>query len=250
VNYTDIIKYGIFPEVLRVEMEYDKENDPILYSHKWLGEPMGQAELAIIPRQSVLDAMQRNITDEGATIVGADIARMGNDRTVLWKRKGLKTLDKKVFTKLRTTEICDQLEMFVDYDKSVEIRIDDTGVGGGVTDEMMKRGYNVTAVNFGGEASDSDKYPNWISEAWFHMRDVISESQLPMDSDLIMELSTREWGQDNKGRRRVESKQDYKKRGFRSPDLADACIICYSQPYMPAILGWMRSQAANREAEN
>ena len=54
--------------------------------------------------------------------------------------------------------------------------------------------------------------------------------QLPFDSDLLMELTTRQWAQDNKGKRKVESKDDYKKRGFRSPDLADACIICYSLP--------------------
>ena len=119
----------------------------------------------------------------------------------------------------------------VDFNKDIEIRVDDTGVGGGVTDEMMKRGYkNIIAINFGGTPSDKDKYPNWISEAWFHFSGIMTQVQLPFDSDLLMELTTRQWHQDNKGKRKVESKDDYKKRGFRSPDLADACIICYSLP--------------------
>lgn len=39
VNYDVAIKYGWFPEELRVEMEDDKEFRPNLYKHKWLGEP-------------------------------------------------------------------------------------------------------------------------------------------------------------------------------------------------------------------
>lgn len=243
INYDTAMKYGIFPEVLRKEMEYDKEHNPELFTHKWLGEPISQAELAIISRTATLAAMERKIEDDGAIIVGADIARMGGDRIVFWKRKGLKTIKTRVMSKMRIPAICDALEQFVDFNKEIEMRIDDTGVGGGVTDEMLKRGYNAIAINFGGVAQDNDKYPNWISEAWFHMAEIMDQVELPQDSDLLMELTTRQWKMDNKGKRRVESKDDYKKRGFRSPDLADACIICYGDPHMPSILEYYRQQA-------
>ena len=230
INYDVAIKNGWMPDVLKLEMEDDKQY-PELFAHKWLGEPVSQAEKAIINRSSVLEAMKREIEGDGQEIVGADIARMGMDRIVFWKRKGLKTINHSIHSKLRTPETCDALEKFVDFNKDIEIRVDDTGVGGGVTDEMMKRGYrNIIAINFGGTPSDKDKYPNWISEAWFHFSSIMTQVQLPFDSDLLMELTTRQWAQDNKGKRRVESKDDYKKRGFRSPDLADACIICYSLP--------------------
>ncbi len=39
VNYDVAMKYNLFPEVLRAEMEDDKERRPNLYRHKWLGEP-------------------------------------------------------------------------------------------------------------------------------------------------------------------------------------------------------------------
>lgn len=233
VNYDVAEKLGWIPDVLRLEIEDDKQY-PDIFAHKWLGEPISQAEKAILNRNFVLEAMKREIEDDGQEIVGADIARMGGDRIVFWKRKGLQTKDYKVYQKLRTPDTCDLLEQFVDFNKEVEIRIDDTGVGGGVTDEMMKRGYNVVAINFGGTPIDKDKYPNWISEAWFYLSTILSDIQLPFNSDLLMELTTRQWQQDNKGKRKVESKDDYKKRGFRSPDLADACIICYAQP-MPKI---------------
>jgi len=230
VNYEIAEREGWLPKVLKDELEQDKLNNPMLYAHKWLGEPLGQAEMSIIGRDQILEAMNRTVEPDGAVEVGADIARMGNDRIVFWMRKGLATLKHQSFNKLRTTETCDQLEQFVDFDKSILIKVDDTGVGGGVTDEMMKRGYNVMPINFGGEPDDKDKYQNWISEAWFYMAEIMPTIDLPFDSDLLMELSTRQWKQDTRGRRNVESKNEYKKRGFRSPDLADACIICYYTP--------------------
>lgn len=230
VNSDILESIGQLPQVLIDEREKSRANDdPDLFAHIWLGEPIGQGDTAIIPRTAALEAMNRTIEDDGAVIVGADIARMGGDRIVFWMRKGLKTIANASYTKKRTTETCDLLEDFVGFAKDIEVRIDDTGVGGGVTDEMLKRGYTETkAVNFGSKAIDTDKYPNWISEAWFHMADIIKEIELPMNPDLLMELTTRQWKMDNKGKRRVEGKDDYKKRGFRSPDLADAAIICYA----------------------
>jgi len=229
VNYDVLERAGVLPDVIKGEIESDRSNK-LLFAHKWLGEPLSQTDNAIISRDRVLGAMERKIEDDGQEEVGVDVARMGNDRTVLWKRKGLKTKDTRVLNHKRTTEVCDAIEQFVDFNKEITIKIDDTGVGGGVTDEMMKRGYTVVAINFGAEPRDKDKYPNWISEAWFYMAEIMDEAELPMNSDLLMELTSRAWKQDTKGKRRVESKIEYKKRGFRSPDLADACIICYATP--------------------
>lgn len=237
INYDVADKYGWIPDVIKAEIEYDKEFNPEVYQHKWLGQPIAQTEQAILSRTKVMEAMNRDGEDDGAIEIGVDVARMGSDRSVLWKRKGLKTIGTETHTKLRLNILADRLEVFVNYDKDVLIKIDDTGVGGGLTDIMIERGYNVMPINFGGEATDKDKYPNWISEAWFHMQTIMDEAQLPMDSDLLMELTTRQWKQDSKGKRAVEGKADYKKRGYRSPDLADACIICYYTP-VPVVVQW------------
>lgn len=42
VNYDVALKYGMMPDVIRQEMEDDKEKRPGLYKHKWLGEPYNQ----------------------------------------------------------------------------------------------------------------------------------------------------------------------------------------------------------------
>lgn len=230
VNSDVLEAIGQLPQTMIKERERDRVNNPAIFSHVWLGQPMDQVDNAIIGREAILHAMEREIDDDGAIEIGVDVARMGNDRTEFVKRKGHKEIGRQTYTKLRTTEVCDKLEVFANYDKDVLMKVDDTGVGGGVTDEMMKRGYNVMAINFGARPNDPDKYPNLISEAWFYMATIIDQIELPMDSDLLMELSSRQWVMDTKGRRGVESKDSYKKRGYRSPDKADATILCFYTP--------------------
>ena len=226
VNYDVLERAGLFPAELKLEMEEDAK-DPATFAHVWLGEPVDQADNAIISRAAVLSAMQRTVSDEGAVQVGVDVARMGDDRTVFKKRKGLKLIESATFTHLRTTEVCDELEKFIGNQKDVLLKIDDTGVGGGVTDEMIARGYWVMPINFGSVSSDPDKYPNLISEMWFYLASIMPTIELEMNDALLGELTSRLWKPDTKGRRVVESKGDYKKRGMRSPDEADALILAF-----------------------
>jgi phage terminase large subunit len=230
VNSDVLEEIGQLPDVMREEREKMKRNEPSMYAHVWLGQPMSQVDDAIIGRDAILQAMGREVNDDGAIEIGVDVARMGNDRTELVKRKGLREIARETYSKLRTTDVCDKVEVFANYDKTLLIKVDDTGVGGGVTDELMRRGYNVMAINFGAKPNDPDKYPNLISEAWFYMAQIIDTISLKQDNDLLMELSSRKWVMDSKGRRGVESKESYKKRGYRSPDKADATILCFYTP--------------------
>lgn len=233
VDYRIAQKNGWLSNEILYEIEQARINHPEDYAHDYLGKALTISDKNIIQTAQVIEAMGREVDDEGAIEVGVDVARLGGDRTVFVKRKGLKEIGRASFTKKRTTEVCDLLVNFIGADKDVLIKIDDTGVGGGVTDEMIARGYNVIPINFGAKASNPDKYPNLISEAWFYLQSIIDNISVANDKDLLVELSNREWKMDSKGRRGVESKDDYKKRGFRSPDLADATILCFYTPPEP-----------------
>lgn len=233
VDYRIAQKNGWLSNEILYEIEQARINHPEDYAHDYLGKALAISDKNIIQTAQVIEAMGREVDDEGAIEVGVDVARLGGDRTVFVKRKGLKEIGRASYTKKRTTEVCDLLVNFIGADKDVLIKIDDTGVGGGVTDEMIAKGYNVVPINFGAKASNPDKYPNLISEAWFYLQSIIDQISITNDKDLLVELSNREWKMDSKGRRGVESKDDYKKRGFRSPDLADATILCFYTPPEP-----------------
>lgn len=235
VDYTIAQKNGWLSDEILYEIEQSRLNHPEEYAHDYLGKAMNISDKNIIPVADVIKAMNQEVPEEGAIEVGVDVARMGGDRTVFVMRKGMREVKRVSYTKKRTTEVCDLLENFVDMNKECLIKIDDTGVGGGVTDEMKKRGYNVMAINFGAKAVDSDKYPNLISEAWFYMQSIMEDISLANSKDLLTELSSRQWKMDKQGRRGVESKDDYKKRGYRSPDEADATILCFYTPEIKKI---------------
>ena len=228
INYYDnpFLPEELKKDAARSKKQYEnEENDD--YPHMWLGHPRNMSDLCIIGLKAVQDAMVREVEDEGQIFVGADIARFGDDRIVFVKRKGLKMIDKKVYKHKSVTQTANLLKEFVNFDKSITIRVDDTGVGGGVTDILKDDFYNVDPINFQEKANDPDKYYNKISELWFEFKKNLHLFQLISSMDLIDELTTRKYLFDNKGRRQVESKKEYKKRFSKSPDEADATLLCF-----------------------
>jgi hypothetical protein len=175
---------------------------------------------------------------EGRVEVGVDVSRGGGDDTVFIMRKGLKVLKWRIIppgefpAEAKTVYLANCLEDFVDRNKKTPIKTDDTGVGGGLTDIMESRGYNVIPINFQTTPASPDKYPNTISEMWFETARILHEIACPKDERLQTELVNRKrLPLDKKGRRVIESKDDYKKRGFRSPDMADAFLLTFYNPY-------------------
>ena len=78
-NYDIALKYGMMPDVIKHEMEDDREKRPALYRHKWLGEP-NSMELKIykdwafideIPHEAVLEryGMDFGYSNDPAAIV-------------------------------------------------------------------------------------------------------------------------------------------------------------------------------------
>tara|TARA_Y100000361_G_scaffold152325_1_gene171521 strand:+ start:5251 stop:6489 length:1239 start_codon:yes stop_codon:yes gene_type:complete len=223
INYWD---NPFLDEEARKEADALKETDYDLWLHIYGGEPAQDLDRAIISRKNVMQAVERNIKAEGAVEVGADIARFGSDRTVFVKRKGMKIIDIKEINKADLVQVSAELIRFTGS-KSIPVKVDDGGLGGGVTDILKNSGQKTIPINFAGKPKDKDKYPNIASEMWFEVADIIDKMDIPDIRDMKEELSNRIYSYDTHGRRKVESKDDYKKRAGRSPDYADAVLLAY-----------------------
>ncbi|HAT75335.1 MAG TPA: PBSX family phage terminase large subunit [Flavobacterium sp.] len=219
-----------FPETLEIERLNCFNNYYEDYGHIWLGETMSKEMNNIISGNTVKDAMVRTTQEVGQIEIGCDVARYGNDKTVIGKRKGFKCYPQKVFSKISTVETARHCMDAADGDKSLKIKVDDTGVGGGVTDYLLDAGYNAIGVNNNQAANNPDKYPNAISEMWFELRDIMLKIELPLSEKLKDQLVQRRYGIDKQGRRFVESKDEYKKRCGESPDMADELLLRFYNP--------------------
>ena len=111
--------------------------------------------------------------------------------------------------------------------------MDDTGVGGGVTDMLKDRGFGqvVRGINFQHKAINDERYSNRRAEMWDGIREWLNDTvQLPKDEGLLDDLCAVNKKYDTRGRLQLESKEDVKKRLGRSPDKADALALTFAEP--------------------
>ncbi len=212
------------PDEMSEDFKYD-EDEAI---HIWRGEPRIQGFKSAVARAKIRQAMDRVIADpEGIISVGCDPADYGDDKTEIYVRKGLKIIDHKTISKMDGQFIAHEIGAMIKNDPSIPIRLDTTGIGVSCRDELKRIGLKVIPINFAQSAEDKDKYPDIVSEMWFNLP--IDEIDLPDDPQLMRELSGRQYSYDNKGRRKIEPKKEYKKRAKKSPDKADALILTFYQ---------------------
>ena len=174
--------------------------------------------------------------------IGCDVARKGDDFTEIVVRRGACALSHEAHNGWLTTQTAGRLKEIainlmhgnrMNAQDNVIIKIDDDGVGGGVTD--MLEGWNAIGVNAGSAPTEKERYPNKRSELWFNTARMAREGNLDLSrlsaeskSKLRLQLMSPSWKLDSQGRRVVEPKDMTKKRLGRSPDSADALNLAYA----------------------
>lgn len=166
--------------------------------------------------------------------IGVDVARFGDDRTVLFPRQGLASFTPAEMRNARTTDIAARLmKLKVEFGSEVEFVDGTGGHGAGVIDSFLQAGQSAVEVNFSGKSIDP-RYFNKRSEMWFEMADWIKRGGvLPAIPELVRELSTPTYAFQN-GKFRLEEKDQIKKRLGFSPDYADGLALTFALPEMPA----------------
>lgn len=235
-----IRKYGKDSDAVRVRVfgEFPKSEPDVFI-------PLEMAEMAT-------ETIVKPIGEE--LHLGVDVARYGDDETVIAPRIGGRIFDLRYFNKNSTTEttgrIIETARMYhSEYGiRHVKVKIDDDGVGGGVTDQLSEIvaqehfpfSIEVIPIGNGRKANDEEHYENRGTEMWASIRDRLQENlsaymqgekptvQIPADEKLISQLTTRKYKMSSKGRIKLERKEDMKKRGLDSPDRADAVSLAFA----------------------
>lgn len=192
----------------------------------------------LIPIDLVTKACSVKLTDADVRglplIMGVDVARFGDDRTTIWKRKGLAVYAPIVLTKLDNMEIASRLAYMIDRENPQVVFIDVGAVGSGVVDRLHQLGYKqVIEVNFGARADNPKRYANKRSEMWCVIKEfLLGGGCLPDNSALKTELSVVEYKFDKSGRIILEPKEQVKEKLGRSPDLADGLALTFAHKVM------------------
>lgn len=200
----------------------------------------------VIPLDLVVGATNRDVEPSPTAPVlwGVDVARFGDDKSALAKRKANVLLETiRTWKGLDTMQLTGAIKAEFDAtdhrDRPVEILVDSIGLGAGVVDRLSELGLPARGINVSESAAMSETYHNLRSELWHKCRAWLAarDSRLPEDRDLEAELVAPRYSFTSSGRIQLESKDQMKRRGLPSPDRADALMLTFASEAAVAVHG-------------
>ena len=201
-----------------------------------LGEFPPSGFNTLLSIEEVESAMERGLREDSfihaQKRLGIDVARFGDDRTVIFPRQGLRAYKPVEMRGARSNDIAARImQAKVKWGSELEFVDGTGGYGSGVIDSLIQGGTSPYEIHFSGKAIDN-RYYNKRAEMWFNMAEWIKRGgSIPKLPELAKELSTPTYTFVN-GKFQVEPKDQIKERLGFSPDIADALCLTFALPEM------------------
>lgn len=220
--------------------------DSPAYHVRVLGNFPPSEEDTVIPVAMIEHAMANDIKihEDTQAVWGLDVARQGNDSSVLCKRQGPVIHPLTVWRNLDLMQLSGAVK--AEYDNTPlskrpnEIIVDSNGFGAGVLDRLRELGLPARGLNVSERAMAKETYLNLRAEIWFKMKAWLEgmDVKLPRDDALYAELAAPRYHFTSSGKLQVESKDAMKKRGVNSPDRADAVCLSLASDHLTMASGF------------
>ncbi len=232
INYTD---NPYLSDTMMKVIEEAKEEDEEEYEYIYLGKVREGDDKSLFTYDEIeqamdnsLEAMQK-VDMTGIFTYSVDVARYGNDSSVITKRKGFRIYDLKKKKGLNTIELANQINsMYLNESRQPDaIFVDTIGIGAGVKDKLDEIGRSTIEANVSMRADKEDLYYNKRAECYFLLRDFVRKGgKLPDDPDLKEELLAIRYIYNNtNGKILIQPKDEIKQILGRSPDKSDSVSL-------------------------
>lgn len=222
--------------------------DPIVVAQEIDRNYEGSVVNAFVPADIVSGAMGRGPADviaKGGLRVGVDVARFGDDKSVITIRRGRVCLKQLSLAKLDVVQVASRVraEISAYAEEPEQIAVDTIGIGAGVADILRgwypdkvdritkRRDPVVVDVNASLRMDNGLDY-NLRAFMWREMREWLKSASIPNDQDLRTDLTALRY-LFRGGELLLESKDDAKKRGVKSPDRGDSLALTFAIPSLP-----------------
>jgi hypothetical protein len=229
---------------------YDKQVatlDPVIVAQEVDISYSASVANAWVPDAFVSEAQRigpADVDEPGLIRLGVDVARFGDDKTVFTPRGHRTVYAQTVLEKLDTMAVAARVKEFVlewntgakDGVTIQQIAVDVIGIGAGVVDRLNEfhelRGIQIVGVNTAIRQDDGRNY-NLRAKLWREMKDWLDPANgpvsMPTDQELRTDLTSLHYKYQS-GLLLMESKDDAKKRGVKSPDRADSLALTFAYP--------------------
>lgn len=190
---------------------------------------------ALFGPEDVAAAMKREVAlveyANDVKVMGVDVARYGDDRTVICIRQGRVMFKPRILRNLDVPDVAGQIVMAIEKHKPDGVFIDQGTFGIGVVDILRRTKYPVLGIDFGGKPL-SGHYANRRAEMWCLMAEWVKagKGRLADMPELVAELTAPHYKFDQHSKLILEKKEEIKKRTGCSPDIADALALTFAQP--------------------
>ena len=220
--------------------------DPVIVAQEIDIDYNASVENNFMPPELVDEAMRIRPSQLGQqtsqpAILGVDVARYGSDRSAITMRQGRVVYWIETYNQVDTMELAGIVSRILDT--SAEpigvVFVDVIGIGAGVVDRLRERygERRIVGVNAAEKSGRADCI-NKRAEMWMELRDWLKNGpvSIPAADELRTDLCALQYKYNSNGQMQLESKDDAKKRGVRSPDLGDSLALCFSYPVTWAML--------------
>ncbi|MDD3071891.1 MAG: hypothetical protein PHX88_11930 [Methanoculleus horonobensis] len=206
--------------------------DSPLYQARVLGNIPQVGDDTLIPLHWIEAATQRTLEPSSPNELGVDVARHGSDETVIVHRRGPVARLWKAIPMGDTMETVGQVQIALRETGAGSAQVDTVGLGAGVYDRLKELGAPAHEMNSGDAASDSERYANARAEWWWGLRSRFEAGEIDIDGDeeLVEQLANIKYKVNSRGQILIESKEEMKKRGRKSPDRGDALMLAFATP--------------------
>ncbi len=228
--------------------------DSNAYRVRALGEFPKTDEDTMIPFYLVDAASQRDIVvpKDADKIWGLDVARFGGDVSALCQRTAHSVDWVEEYKALDLMQLVGRVHNkyndLLPSQQPKEILVDVIGMGAGVLDRLRELGLPARGINVSESASMKDTYINLRAELWAKAKEWLDEKACtfaPGTVTLQRELVVPRYMFTSGDRIKLEAKEDMKKRGFKSPNHADAFVMTFGSNALRAQQGRKAGQKWN-----
>ena len=197
------------------------------------GLPPSQASTQLIPLDLIQEARQRQpkVLDALPQVMGVDVARFGDNFSVIYRRCGMASLSIERLKWLDEEQLADEIIDRYERFKPDAVFIDGHGIGASVWTICKHRGYQFICATVG-DASRTAAHANKRADCYFDLRQWLRDGAgLPDEQWLADELVTIEYGYSRQTDKiRIMSKEEMRSLGIPSPDGADAIMLTFYSP--------------------
>lgn len=196
----------------------------------------------LIEYDKIIDCFSSTFVPSGTRYITCDVARFGNDSTVIGIWDGFRVKLHQYKGK-SVVEVADIIKSFQIENQvpSSHIVVDEDGVGGGVVDILRCKGFvNNSSALENPITRKKENFDNLKSQCYFKLAQMINDSKLYIDSSgkqkemIIQELEqVKQKAVDNDSTKGILPKDKVKALIGRSPDFSDALAMRMIFEYTP-----------------